>query len=84
MKYDKLPESFVPALTMQCKQALLEAFNRSGLKRVCLARRLNITETEVRRLLDPKHQTKIGSLERALYVLGIEISINVNTTKEHK
>jgi antitoxin HicB len=35
-----------------------------------LARRLGVGEQEARRLLDPRHGTKIPALEHALHLLG--------------
>ena len=38
--------------------------------KVALAEHLGCQETEVRRMLDPRHATKIGRLEDALGSLG--------------
>ena len=38
-----------------------------------LARRLGLNEKKARRMLDPKHQTKVPTLKRALHALGKRI-----------
>jgi antitoxin HicB len=52
------------------KIAFARAFRDSGLTRVALARRLGSSETEIRRMLDPGHATKIDRLDIALRALG--------------
>ncbi len=59
-----------PGATIAAKAALYEAMREDGLSKVALAARLEIDEALVRRMLDPRHATKIGSLEDALAVLG--------------
>jgi len=59
------------------KLAFISAFRESGLTRVELARRLGKAEGEVRRMLDPYHATKLGSLEAGLKVLGRRLVVTV-------
>lgn len=66
-----------PSAQIAAKVALYEAFRESGINRSALARRLSIAETEVRRMLDPHHPTKLPRIEGALSVLGKKIRIEV-------
>ena len=52
------------------KIAFARAFRDSGMSRVALAKRLGTSETEIRRMLDPGHATKIDRLNAALRALG--------------
>jgi hypothetical protein len=42
-----------------------------------MARRLNVTEKAVRRMLDPGHRCRIDRLENALEQLGLELELTV-------
>jgi antitoxin HicB len=48
-----------------------------GLNHVTLARKLGKLESEVRRMLDLDHSTKIDTLEGALHALGRQITSEV-------
>jgi antitoxin HicB len=63
-----LPVS-VPAL-MAAKAAIYLAIKEEKISKNELAKRLKCDEKEVRRLLDPKHKSKIERIEAALEVLG--------------
>jgi antitoxin HicB len=52
------------------KAALYLAMREQGVNKSELARRLGMDEKEARRMLDPKHSTKVPTLERALHLLG--------------
>jgi antitoxin HicB len=52
------------------KLALHWALRELGISQSELARRLKVRETVVRRMLDPKHDTRIEKIEAALEVLG--------------
>jgi antitoxin HicB len=52
------------------KLALLDAVRERGLSKVAFARLIDRDEKEARRILDPKHSTKISTLAEALRVLG--------------
>lgn len=59
----------VPAL-MAAKAALYMAMQEAGITKVQLAGRMGCDEKEIRRLLDPRHHSKIGRIEAALEALG--------------
>jgi antitoxin HicB len=59
------------------KLAFYEAFRSSGMSKSALARKLGKDEAEVRRMLDPHHVTKLGTLADALHALGKRMSIVV-------
>lgn len=59
------------------KLAVLEAFAASGLAKSELGRRLGKNEKEVRRILDPKHATKLPMMVEALRVLGKRIVVGI-------
>ena len=55
---------------LAAKSALYTAMRRKGLTRVALARRLGLSESAVRKLLNPNHRSHIGQIERALRAVG--------------
>ncbi|MBZ0139950.1 MAG: type II toxin-antitoxin system HicB family antitoxin [Pseudorhodoplanes sp.] len=59
------------------KIAVLEAFRDAGISKSELARRLDKHEKEVRRILDPKHATKLPALTAALRALGRRLVMGV-------
>jgi antitoxin HicB len=59
------------------KLAVLEAFAEAGISKAELARRLDKDEKEVRRILDPRHATKFGTLIDALRVLGKRLVVTI-------
>ena len=59
------------------KLEFIAAFRQSGLTRVALAERLGKAETEVRRMLNPYHGTKLGMLETAIGALGKRFVLKV-------
>ena len=56
-----------------CARGCREGGQRKGVA----ARRIGKDEKEVRRILDPWHQTKLGTLSDALKVLGRQMVIAV-------
>jgi len=58
------------------KLALYLAVREHGLRNVELARRLGVSETVVRRMLDPKHNTKPAKIQAALNALGKRIVVS--------
>ena len=64
-----------PPAEMVAKAAVYDAFRRGGLTRVALADKLNVDESEVRRILDPMHRTKLDRLEQAAKALGGRLEI---------
>jgi antitoxin HicB len=66
----------VPA-PMAAKAALYVAMREVGLTNVQLARKLGCDEKEVRRMLDPRHPTKLPRIKEALDVLGKRLVVSV-------
>ena len=52
----------------------------AGIGKAELARRMGVAEGEVRRLLNPRHGSKIGRVNAALAVLGKGILIEIRET----
>jgi antitoxin HicB len=65
----------LPAQTA-AKAALYKAVKEQGISNVELARRMDVNEKEVRRMLDPRHPTKLYRIEKALNALGYHISVS--------
>jgi len=59
------------------KLAVLESFIAAGISKSELARRIGKDEKEVRRILDPKHATKLPALIVALRALGKRLVVGV-------
>jgi antitoxin HicB len=70
------PVVVVPML-QSAKLALYQAMRENGLNNVTLARKLDLLEGEVRRMIDLDHQTRIGALEKALRQLGKQMASEV-------
>lgn len=68
----------VPA-TMAAKAALYLAMREAETSRTQLAGRLGVDEKEVRRMLDPRHPTKLPRIEQALQALGRRLVVAVET-----
>jgi antitoxin HicB len=66
----------VPA-SMAAKAALYLAMREAGLTNVALARRIGCDEKEVRRMLDPRHATKLPRIREALDALGKRLVLSV-------
>lgn len=67
----------VPA-PMAAKAALYLALRDSKISKTELARRLRCDEKEVRRMLDPRHATKLGTIAKALGLLGKRLIIGMS------
>jgi len=65
-------------ITTSLKAAVYIALRDSGISKSEFARRMHVNEKEARRMLDPKHPTKVPTLERALAALGRRVEIEVN------
>ncbi len=59
------------------KLAFLDAFREAGISKSEFGRRIGKDEKEVRRLLDPKHSSKLSTLTEALRVLGQRLVVSV-------
>jgi antitoxin HicB len=57
------------------KLALYLAMREGGMRNTELAQRLGVSETVIRRMLDPKHNTKPGRIQAALAALGKRIVV---------
>jgi antitoxin HicB len=66
----------VPA-PMAAKAALYVAMREASLTNVQLARKLGCDEREVRRMLDPRHPTKLPRIKEALELLGKRLVVGV-------
>jgi antitoxin HicB len=62
-------------LQLAPKLALYLAMRESGIPNTELARRLGVSETVVRRMLNPKHSTKPEKIQAALRALGKRIVV---------
>jgi antitoxin HicB len=59
------------------KAALYVSMREQDVSKAELARMLGLDEKEARRMLDPRHETKVPTLERALHALGKRIELVV-------
>lgn len=66
----------VPAQTA-AKAALYVAVREAGISKMELARRLHCDEKEVRRLLDPRHSSKLSRLESAIAAVGQKLVVGL-------
>lgn len=66
----------VPAPTAT-KGALYLAMREAKIRNAELARRLGCNEKEVRRMLDPRHPTKLPRIQQALAALGKHLVISM-------
>lgn len=55
---------------LAAKASVYTAWKGSGLSKVALAERIGRSETEIRRILDPDHGTKLDQLDEAAVGLG--------------
>jgi antitoxin HicB len=62
-------------LSLAPKLALYLAMKECGMRNTELAGRLGVSETVVRRMLNPKHATKPEKIQAALAVLGKQIVV---------
>jgi antitoxin HicB len=68
----------IPA-PMAAKAALYLAMGEAGITNAQLARKLGCGEKEVRRMLDPRHPTKLPRIKEALDVLGKRLVVSVES-----
>ena len=62
---------------LACKAALYDVMRSNGVSKAELAHRLGIDEKDVRRLLDPRHRSRIDGLQAALAELGVVTGVMV-------
>jgi len=70
------PLAILPPL-VAAKLALYQAMRAERITRSALARRLDLQENAVRRLLDLDHRSHIDQIDRALAVLGKRLEVRV-------
>jgi antitoxin HicB len=68
--------------TMAAKTALYLAIREAKMKKTELAQRLGCDEKEVRRMLDPRHPTKLVRIQQALDVLGQRLVVSMMSQEE--
>ena len=64
----------VPPL-VAAKLALYSAMREQGMSKTALARRLGLSESVVRRLLNPDHRSHINRIEKALRAAGRRLAV---------
>ena len=65
--------------SMAAKASLYLALRDARMSRTQLARRLGVDEKEVRRMLNPRHPTKLPRIEEALAILGRRLVVSLET-----
>jgi len=65
-------------ITTALKAAVYLAMREQHISKSELARRMRVHEKEARRMLDPRHPTRVPTLERALAALGRRAEIAVS------
>jgi antitoxin HicB len=65
-------------ITTALKAAVYLAMREQRVSKSELARRMHMDEKEARRMLDPRHPTRVPTLERALSALGRRAEIAVS------
>ena len=66
-----------PGAVLAAKTALYEALREERLSNSAFAAAMGVQESEVRRMLDPRHATEIGRLEEALARFGKRLVVTV-------
>ena len=69
----------VPPVQIALKAAIYEAWREAGISQRGLARDLGVAEIEVRRMLNPEHNTKAATIDGALRRLGKRVTLTVGT-----
>ena len=67
---------FLP-VQMSAKAALYLTMKEIDVSKVELARRLQCDEKEIRRLLDPRHPSKLPRIEAALAIIGRQLVVGL-------
>lgn len=62
-------------VTTAMKAALCLVMDEQGITKAELARMLQLDEKEARRILNPRHPTKVNTMERALHALGKRVEV---------
>ncbi len=64
---------------MAAKAALYLAIKDASLSNSELARRLKVDEREIRRMLDPRHATRLGRIQKVLEFLGKRLLVSMDS-----
>jgi antitoxin HicB len=64
---------------MAAKAALYLAIRAAGVSNSELARRLDVDEREIRRLLDPRHATRLARIQQVLEALGQRLVVSLDS-----
>lgn len=76
------PKARRPVITlpasMAAKAALYLAIKETGASNAKLARSLGYDEREIRRMLDPRHPTRLARIQRVLEALGKRLLISMD------
>ena len=64
-------------LTMVFKALVYLAFRETGMNKTQLAHQLDLDEKEIKRILNPRHVTKLSTIERVLSILGRKIEVHL-------
>ena len=67
----------VPPVQIALKAALYDALRQAGISQRRFARDLDVGESEVRRMLNPEHNTKAAMIDHALRQLGKRVTVTV-------
>lgn len=70
-----------PPPLVSAKLALKMRMQELGLGNVALAQRLGVSETVVRRLVNPDHQSRLSNIVEALAVLGQHLVVEVENNR---
>jgi antitoxin HicB len=63
---------------MAAKAALYLAIQEAGLSNSELGRKLGLDEKEIRRMLDPRHTTRLSRIQKALDFLGKRLVVSLD------
>ena len=66
-----------PPVQIALKAALYEAARQAGISQRRLARDLDVAESEIRRVLDPDHNTRAATMDRALRSLQKRVTESI-------
>jgi antitoxin HicB len=64
---------------MAAKAALCLAIRETGLSNIAVARRLGLDEKEIRRMLDPRHATRLSRIQDVLARLGKRLVVSLDS-----
>ena len=65
--------------TMAAKAALYLAMKEASISNSDLARRLGLDEREIRRMLDPRHATRLARIQNAMGPLGKRLLVSMDS-----